>query len=90
MPNKATGHAGVTSTGESEQTPDQRSLMSAYHREDDSILVIYDLSDPCQWTLAGQCVRCWGRERVEIHRLDGEHVAVEFKPGGARDLEGAA
>lgn len=59
--------------------------MSAYHREDDSILIVYDLSDLCQWTRAGQCVRGGGRERIVIHSLDAERV-VEFKLGGAEDL----
>jgi hypothetical protein len=64
--------------------------MESYHEGCESTLIIYDLSDPAQWSLAGQCVRCWGRERAMIHGLDAERVVVEFLPGGAADLQEAA
>lgn len=52
----------------------------------ESILVIYDLQDANAWRIAGEYVRCWGRERVVIHNLGAEHVVVEFKPGGDADI----
>jgi hypothetical protein len=87
MPESAERQTGPCQDPKSDQTPDQRSLMSAYHRMVGSILIVYDLDDPAQWTRAGQCVRGWGRERVEIHSLDSECVVVEFKPGGLTDLK---
>lgn len=73
-------------SGGGNQTHDERIYMSGYHDGRESILIIYDLADPAQWSLAGQCVRCWGRERVVIHSLDAERVVVEFRPGGVAEL----
>lgn len=61
-----------------------------YHAPEEAVLIVYDLSDPGQWKLAGQCIRCWGRERVAIHSLDAERVVVEFRPGDPTDLKGTA
>lgn len=85
MLNRAT-EQGAVGPGTAEKIPDERNLMPAYHEEVESILIVYDLSDASQWSLAGQCVCGWGRERVVIYSLDAERVVVEFKPGGAADL----
>lgn len=52
------------------------------------ILKVYDLRDPHAWMRAGQERSAWGRYRTEIHRLDNDHVVIEYKPGGA--LEASA
>lgn len=57
-----------------------------YHEPVEAVWIVYDLSDPSQWNMAGLCIRCWGRERAVVHSLDAERVVVEFKPGGAVDL----
>lgn len=61
-----------------------------YHAPEEAVWIVYDLADPSQWSMAGQCVRCWGRKRTVVHNLDTDHIVVEFKPGGARDLERAS
>ena len=53
-----------------------------------AVVKIYDLRDPDAWERAGRERAAWGRKRTEIHRLDNDHVAIEFKPGGA--LEASA
>ncbi len=60
--------------------------MESYHEGCESILIIYDLSNPAQWSMAGQCVRCWGRERTMIHSLGAGRIVVELLPGGALEL----
>lgn len=57
-----------------------------YHAPEEAVWIVYDLSDPGQWDMAGQCIRCWGRERTVIHSLDAERVVVEFRSGGAVEL----
>ncbi len=52
------------------------------------VVKVYDLRDPEAWERAGRERCAWGRERTEIHRLDNDHVIIEFKPGGA--LEASA
>ena len=52
----------------------------------ESLLVVYDLSDPLQWTAAGEERRAWGRERTEIHVLTNDVIAIEYKPGGAAEV----
>lgn len=52
---------------------------SEYHEPGEAVWVIYDLADPEQWSMAGQCVRCWGKERTTIHSLDTDRILVEFK-----------
>lgn len=52
------------------------------------MIVVYDLRDPDQWAGARRDREAWGRERSEIYALDNDHVAVEFRPGGA--LEASA
>jgi hypothetical protein len=52
------------------------------------VVKVYDLCDPEAWGRAGRERAAWGRERSEIHRLDNDHVIIEFKPGGA--LEASA
>jgi hypothetical protein len=52
------------------------------------ITVVYDLADPASWEQAREDRAAWGKDLTEIHRLDNNHVAIEFKPGGA--LEEAA
>jgi hypothetical protein len=52
------------------------------------IVVVYDLGDPDSWEQAREDRGAWGKELTEIHRLDNNHVAIEFKPGGA--LEASA
>jgi hypothetical protein len=51
-----------------------------------SIVKVYDLRDPEVWERAGRELDAWGRSRSVIHTLDLDHVAIEFRPGGA--LEG--
>jgi hypothetical protein len=53
---------------------------------DEAIVVVYDLTDPDAWERAGRERRAWGRERAIIHPLTNNVIAVEFKPGGAREL----
>lgn len=53
-----------------------------------SVLVVYDLSDPLQWTAAGEERRAWGRERTIIHTLDNDHILIEYMAGGALELRG--
>ena len=48
-----------------------------------AVVKVYDLRDPEAWERAGREHAAWGRERSEIHRLDNDHVIIEFKPGGA-------
>jgi hypothetical protein len=44
---------------------------------------LFDLSDPLQWTAAGEARRAWGAEHAGVHDLTNDHVIIEFKPGGA-------
>lgn len=53
---------------------------------DEAIVVVYDLRDSVQWTTAGEARRAWGRERTAIHTIDNDHIAIEFKPGGALEV----
>jgi hypothetical protein len=48
------------------------------------ILKIYDLGDPASEEQAHQECAAWGRQWVKIYHLDSDHVAIEFKPAGAR------
>ena len=52
------------------------------------IIVVYDLGESGSWEQAREDRATWGKELTEIHRLDNNHVAIEFKPGGA--LEASA
>ena len=54
----------------------------------EAILVIYDLTDPTQWTAADEERWAWGRERTIIHTLDNDHIIIEYRAGGA--LEASA
>ena len=47
----------------------------------ESVLVIYDLSDPSQRAAASEEPRAWGRERTTIHALDNDHVTLAFRAG---------
>ena len=49
---------------------------------------VYDLSDPQAWEQAGRDRAAWGKSLSVIHRLDNDHIAIEFKPRGA--LEAAS
>jgi hypothetical protein len=49
--------------------------------EDTGIIKIYDLRDPDSWEQAGRERDAWGRQWAQIHRLDNDHVIIEFKPG---------
>ena len=51
-----------------------------------AVVKIYDLRDPEAWERAGRERAAWGRERSEIHRLDNDHVIIEFKPGGGQEV----
>ncbi len=54
---------------------------------DEAIVVVYDLlRDPDDRERAGRGRRAWGRERTVIHPLTNDVIAVEYKPGGAREL----
>ena len=55
----------------------------SYCTKEQSTLVLYDLRDPEVWEKAARERRSWGRSRAVIHVLDDDHVAIEFKPGGA-------
>jgi len=48
-----------------------------------SLLVIYDLRDPEARERARRDRQAWGRKLSEIHRVDDDHVAIEYKSGGA-------
>jgi hypothetical protein len=52
------------------------------------IMVIYEFADPASWEQAREDRAAWGKELTEIHTLDNNHVAIEFKLGGA--LEASA
>lgn len=52
----------------------------------EAIVVLYDLRDPDDWERAGRERRAWGRERSVVHPLTNDVIAVEYKPGGAREL----
>lgn len=56
----------------------------------EAMIVVYDLRDPAQWSGARRDREAWGRERSEIHTLDNDHVAIEFRLGGALELEASA
>jgi hypothetical protein len=49
---------------------------------------VYDLRDADQWEQAREDRERWGRSRSEVHALDTDHIAIEFKPGGT--LEASA
>ena len=51
-----------------------------------STLVVYDLRDPETWERARREREAWGRKLAEIHALDNDHVVIEYKAGGAREL----
>jgi hypothetical protein len=55
----------------------------SYRTKEQSTLVLYAFLDPEVWEKAGRERRAWGRSRAVIHVLDNDHVAIEFKPGGA-------
>jgi hypothetical protein len=50
------------------------------------VVKVYDLRDPDAWERAGRERAAWGRQWSEIHRLDIDHIIIEFKPGGAREV----
>jgi hypothetical protein len=52
------------------------------------IVVVYDLGEPGSWEQACEDRAAWGKELTEIHTLNNNHVAIEFKPGG--ELEASA
>jgi hypothetical protein len=51
-------------------------------------ITVYDLRDPPAQEQASTDLYAWGRQWTEIHILDNDHVAIEFKP--RRALEGAS
>jgi len=51
-------------------------------------ITVYDLRDRRALEQASTDLYAWGRQWTEIHPLDNDHVAIEFKPGGA--LEASA
>lgn len=53
---------------------------------DEAIWTIYDLRDPETWNRAGREHCAWGVEYADVHRLDGDHVVIVYRPGGARRL----
>ena len=63
-------------------------LSEAHPERIGAVMKVYDLRDPHAWERASRERTAWGRKRTEIHRLDNDHVAIEFKPGGA--LEASA
>lgn len=48
-----------------------------------TLIVVYDLVDPKAWERAARERIAWGRERTKIHTLDSDHIAIEFRSGGA-------
>lgn len=54
-----------------------------YRNEEQSTLVLYDLRDPEALERAGRERAAWERSRTTVYTLDNDHVAIEFKPGGA-------
>lgn len=73
------------------QLPSKGVLVPFYPKDvPEAMIVVYDLRDPAQWTGARRDREAWGRERSEIHALDNDHVLIEFRPGGALELEDSA
>ena len=44
------------------------------------LTVVYDLRTPDGWGKAQRHGRLWGRLYTDIHTLDADHIAVEFRP----------
>ena len=63
------------------------SISDAGPRHTDKVTV-YDLRDPEALAQASTDRDAWGRQWTEIHILDNDHVAIEFKPRGT--LEAAS
>jgi hypothetical protein len=51
-------------------------------------VTVYDLRDPRAQEQASSDQDTWGRQSTEIHIIDNDHVAIEFKPRGT--LEAAS
>jgi hypothetical protein len=56
-------------------------------RLEEAVFVVYDLRDPDAWTRAREQRAARGRERSTIHKLDNDHIIIQFT-GGA--LEAAS
>jgi hypothetical protein len=63
------------------------SIPDAGPRHTDKVTV-YDLRDPEASAQASTDQDAWGRQWTEIHILDNDHVAIQFKPRGT--LEAAS
>lgn len=63
---------------------------SEYHGRGGSTMVLYDLVDPQAWERAGREIQAWGKVHTTVCSLSSEHIIIEFRAGGARDLEGAS
>jgi hypothetical protein len=44
------------------------------------VIVVYDLRDPDAWQAARRHRDMWGRLHTDVFWLDGEHVALCFRP----------
>ncbi|MDP9438631.1 MAG: hypothetical protein M3P49_07790 [Actinomycetota bacterium] len=65
--------------------------MSFYPKDvPEAMIVVYDLRDPAQWIGARRDREARGHERSEIQALDNDHIAIEFRAGGALGLEASA
>lgn len=89
MPKPAARRATVTAVARN-QTPNERICMSAYHDRGESTMVLYDLGNPEAWERAGREAQAWGKDRTTVYSLSSEHIVIEYRAGGARDLEGTA
>ena len=68
-------------------------MPEGYTKRPVAALVIYDLRDPKAFERARRERQAWvhlGRGRTEIHTLDNDHIVIEFRAGGAVDLEAAS
>lgn len=61
--------------------------MESYHEGGQSTLVLYDLRDASAWQRAGDELQVWGKERTSVHRFGSDHVVIEYRAGGAADLQ---
>jgi hypothetical protein len=61
-------------------------LPEAHPERIGAVVKVYDLRDPDAWERASRERGAWGRQWTEIHRLDNNHVAIEFKPGCALEV----
>lgn len=72
-----------TSTGTKPPHQRRSSLILPKDEHFNTLIVVYDLADPEAWERAGRERAAWGRVRTKTHTLDNDHIAIEFRAGGA-------